>query len=83
MAVELCPIKRMGLVVLQVASVRVEQLVQAGELGVAFTTGLLLGIGETRDDVIVTLRTIADVHNECVMRAAAVPAPGGTQFLYH
>jgi 2-iminoacetate synthase ThiH len=72
----------MGLVALQVASLRVEQLVQSGELGVAFTTGFLLGIGETRDDVIVTLQTIADVHNECVMRAAAVLAPGGAQFRF-
>ena len=43
-------------------SLRLEQLEQAGRLGVPFTTGLLLGIGETADDRRRTLEAIADSH---------------------
>ncbi len=41
---------------------RLEQLVWAGELRIPFTTGLLLGIGETEADRIETLNAIAQVH---------------------
>ncbi|ERN42334.1 7,8-didemethyl-8-hydroxy-5-deazariboflavin synthase, CofG subunit [Rubidibacter lacunae KORDI 51-2] len=39
--------------------VRLHQLDQAGELGIPFTTGLLLGIGETPADRVETLAAIA------------------------
>lgn len=41
---------------------RLQQLEWAGELQIPFTTGLLLGIGETYDDCEVTLRAIAEIH---------------------
>ena len=41
---------------------RLQQLEQAGELGIPFTTGILVGIGETFDDRAATLRAIAAVH---------------------
>jgi len=43
---------------------RLQQLVQAGELGLPFTTGLLLGIGETAADREQTLAAIAQVHSQ-------------------
>ena len=43
--------------------VRLNQLVQAGELGLPFTTGLLLGLGETEADWIDSLRAIAALHH--------------------
>ncbi|TRU16446.1 MAG: 7,8-didemethyl-8-hydroxy-5-deazariboflavin synthase subunit CofG [Microcystis aeruginosa Ma_QC_B_20070730_S2] len=46
----------------KVPSLRLEQLQWAGELGIPFTTGLLLGIGETECDRLVTLETIATIH---------------------
>jgi len=46
----------------KVPSLRLEQLQWAGELGIPFTTGLLLGIGETECDRLVTLETIAALH---------------------
>lgn len=42
--------------------VRCAQLDQAGELGIPFTTGLLLGIGETPEDWQDSLRAIATSH---------------------
>jgi FO synthase subunit 1 len=42
--------------------VRMQQLKWAGELQIPFTTGLLLGIGETLDDCWETLRAISNVH---------------------
>ncbi|WP_392531670.1 7,8-didemethyl-8-hydroxy-5-deazariboflavin synthase subunit CofG [Nostoc sp. C117] len=42
--------------------VRLEQLQWAGELQIPFTTGLLLGIGETADDSWETLTAIAEFH---------------------
>ena len=42
--------------------VRLCQLEQAGELGIPFTTGLLLGIGESEADRIDTLKAIAASH---------------------
>ncbi len=41
---------------------RLQQLAQAGELGIPFTTGLLLGIGETICDRWHTLEAIAQIH---------------------
>ncbi len=43
--------------------VRRQQLAWAGELQIPFTTGLLLGIGETLDDCWETLRAIANLHH--------------------
>ena len=42
--------------------VRLEQLQWAGELQIPFTTGLLLGIGETEADRCETLEAIAKIH---------------------
>jgi 7,8-didemethyl-8-hydroxy-5-deazariboflavin synthase len=44
-------------------SVRLEQLEWAGQLQIPFTTGLLLGIGETEVDWRQTLLAIADIHS--------------------
>lgn len=41
---------------------RLQQLAQAGELQIPFTTGLLLGIGETEADRWQTLEAIAQIH---------------------
>src|SRR5215472_9980150 len=41
---------------------RLETLRLAGELKVPFTTGILIGIGETRDERIDALEAIADLH---------------------
>jgi len=43
-------------------SLRIQQLEQAGELKIPFTTGLLLGIGETQADRQETLHQIARIH---------------------
>lgn len=42
--------------------VRIEMIETAGKLKIPFTTGLLLGIGETRKDRIESLEVIADIH---------------------
>jgi 7,8-didemethyl-8-hydroxy-5-deazariboflavin synthase len=47
----------------KVPELRLQQLVQAGELQIPFTTGLLLGLGETAADWVETLEAIAQVHN--------------------
>lgn len=41
---------------------RLATLESAGTLGIPFTTGLLVGIGESRDDRLDTLQAIADSH---------------------
>ena len=46
----------------KIPEVRMQQLVWAGELQIPFTTGLLLGIGETQDDWWETLEAIAQLH---------------------
>jgi FO synthase subunit 1 len=46
----------------KVPQVRLQQLEWAGELQIPFTTGLLLGIGETEADWVKTLEAIAQVH---------------------
>jgi FO synthase len=43
-------------------SVRLETVRLAGELKVPFTTGILIGIGETREERLDALRTIRDLH---------------------
>lgn len=47
----------------KVPEVRSQQLIWAGELQIPFTTGLLLGIGETERDRIDTLAEIARIHD--------------------
>jgi 7,8-didemethyl-8-hydroxy-5-deazariboflavin synthase len=42
--------------------VRLEQLHQAGELGIPFTTGILLGLGETPADRVSSLEAIVQIH---------------------
>ena len=44
--------------------VRLQQLAQAGELRIPFTTGLLLGLGETIDDWADSLKVIAQSHSQ-------------------
>ncbi|MGE3992798.1 5-amino-6-(D-ribitylamino)uracil--L-tyrosine 4-hydroxyphenyl transferase CofH [Pseudorhodoplanes sp.] len=44
-------------------SVRLEVLKAAGELQIPFTTGLLIGIGETRQERIEAMIAIRDLHN--------------------
>ncbi|HEY9641115.1 MAG TPA: 7,8-didemethyl-8-hydroxy-5-deazariboflavin synthase subunit CofG, partial [Coleofasciculaceae cyanobacterium] len=46
----------------KIPQVRLQQLEWAGELQIPFTTGLLLGIGETEADWVRTLEAIADIH---------------------
>lgn len=43
---------------------RLQQLVWAGELGIPFTTGVLLGIGETEADRIESLAAIGRLHQQ-------------------
>jgi FO synthase len=43
-------------------SVRLEMMRHAGELAVPFTTGILIGIGETRAERLHSLAAIADLH---------------------
>jgi len=45
-------------------ALRLAQLRQAGELRIPFTTGLLLGIGETAAERIETLQAIAQIHQQ-------------------
>lgn len=48
----------------KVPEVRLQQLEWAGELRIPFTTGLLLGIGETEEDWWETLDAIAQLHSK-------------------
>ena len=43
---------------------RLETMRYAGEMGVAFTTGILIGIGETREERVDSLFAIKEVHQE-------------------
>ncbi|MGK7924391.1 MAG: 7,8-didemethyl-8-hydroxy-5-deazariboflavin synthase subunit CofG [Spirulina sp.] len=45
----------------KIPEVRLQQLIQAGELQIPFTTGLLLGLGETREDWRESLAAIASL----------------------
>lgn len=47
----------------KVPAIRLEQLNWAGELKIPFTTGLLLGIGESETDWKISLQAIADIHH--------------------
>lgn len=47
----------------KVPEVRLQQLKWAGELQIPFTTGLLLGIGETKEDCWETMDAIAQLHS--------------------
>ncbi|MCY7337328.1 MAG: 7,8-didemethyl-8-hydroxy-5-deazariboflavin synthase subunit CofG [Chamaesiphon sp.] len=46
----------------KIPAIRLEQLNWAGKLKIPFTTGLLLGIGESEDDWEISLQAIADIH---------------------
>lgn len=48
----------------KIPEVRLQQLAWAGELQIPFTTGLLLGIGETEADWYQTLTAIAKLHGQ-------------------
>jgi FO synthase subunit 1 len=48
----------------KVPSRRIKTIRYAGELQIPFTTGILIGIGETLDDRINSLLTIAELHEE-------------------
>jgi FO synthase len=43
-------------------SVRLEMLRQAGELRIPFTSGILVGVGETREERVAALEALAEVH---------------------
>ena len=43
---------------------RIESIANAGKLKIPFTTGLLVGIGETENDRVKSLKTIAGLHRE-------------------
>jgi 7,8-didemethyl-8-hydroxy-5-deazariboflavin synthase CofG subunit len=43
-------------------SVRLRMIREAGELSIAFTTGILIGIGETREERVDSLLAIRDLH---------------------
>ncbi len=43
---------------------RIETIAAAGELKIPFTSGILVGIGETIDERIASLQTLADLHQE-------------------
>lgn len=43
-------------------ALRLKMTEEAGELGIPFTSGILVGIGESRDERIETLRAIRDLH---------------------
>src|ERR1700722_1172351 len=62
-------------------SVRLETLAEAGRQKVPFTTGLLIGIGETREERLEALRAIGELHARCghiqeVIIQNFVPKPG-------
>ncbi|MDE5116881.1 MAG: 7,8-didemethyl-8-hydroxy-5-deazariboflavin synthase subunit CofG [Trichodesmium sp. St2_bin2_1] len=48
----------------KIPDLRLQQLEWAGELRIPFTTGLLLGIGETLNDWTETLEAIANIHQK-------------------
>jgi FO synthase subunit 1 len=47
----------------KIPEIRLQQLEYAGKLQIPFTTGILLGIGETPQDRQDSLQAIADIHN--------------------
>ncbi|MEL6224377.1 MAG: 7,8-didemethyl-8-hydroxy-5-deazariboflavin synthase subunit CofG [Cyanobacteria bacterium J06627_8] len=60
---------------------RVQQLEWAGQLQIPFTTGLLVGIGESEDDWKETLRAIARLHHQWghIQEVILQPHSPGTQ----
>lgn len=61
--------------------VRIKTIKYAGELQIPFTTGILVGIGETLDDRIDSLQCISNLHNEYghiqeVIVQNFIPKPG-------
>jgi 7,8-didemethyl-8-hydroxy-5-deazariboflavin synthase len=62
-------------------ALRLQQLEWAGQLGIAFTTGLLLGIGETAADRLRSLEAIAKVHQRYghIQEVILQPYRSGTQ----
>ncbi|MGB2695624.1 MAG: 7,8-didemethyl-8-hydroxy-5-deazariboflavin synthase CofG [Dehalococcoidia bacterium] len=48
----------------KIPELRLDTMRQAGELGVAFTTGILIGIGETWEERVDSLFAIKEVHEE-------------------
>jgi FO synthase len=62
---------------------RLQTLEDAGDLSIPFTTGLLVGIGETREDRVNTIKAIADIHErhghiQEVIIQNFLPKPGTT-----
>ncbi len=45
-------------------SARIRTIEYAGELGIPFTTGILVGIGETPEDRVRSIRVIKDIHEK-------------------
>jgi FO synthase len=65
---------------------RLATLEAAGRLGIPFTTGILVGIGETRQDRLVALEAIADAHRrhghvQEVIVQNFLPKPGTSMHL--
>jgi FO synthase subunit 1 len=62
-------------------ALRLQQLEWAGELQIPFTTGLLLGIGETENDRWETLEAIAQIHQQYhhIQEVILQPHSPGTQ----
>ena len=48
----------------KVPAVRIQTLIDAGKAGIPFTTGILIGIGETRRERVESLLAIRDVHQQ-------------------
>jgi len=46
----------------KIPALRLQTIEHAGKLGVPFTTGILIGIGETREDRVVSLMAIKQLH---------------------
>ena len=65
----------------KVPGLRIQQLEQAGELRIPFTTGILVGIGETEAERIETLETIARIHRQYghIQEAIVQPYNQGTR----
>lgn len=69
----------------KVPEVRLQQLRWAGELGIPFTTGLLLGIGETEQDWWETLEAIAEIHHSWghIQEVILQPHSPGSQQIFN
>ena len=61
--------------------IRIQQLEQAGELKIPFTTGILLGIGETEQDIKDSLKEITRIHQKWghIQEVILQPHSVGTQ----